>query len=291
MAKLHIKNRYWVTPQEVLNHRWLSWKSKGLYGYIQSKPENWDFAISRFEGKDWKDSTQSWVWELEQFWYLHREKKRQPDGTWDIEYTLYESPEDNPNQGGKPVTVSTPTMEENPPTENPATDNPPTIKDIYTKTEVIKHSTETNDDFFQKSSIDEKSESVFLEKSHTGITETSETETTRQEQKIETSKDSSWEILPKITSKEKNEKRAKILYFFKISVWVEKFKDFSEWQEAWRMEKLIIKLGKDEFIKRMKTILSDDFKKKNCNKLSFLRKEIESFIAWSDQKFDKFHIY
>ena len=138
MAKLHIKNRYWVTPDSVLNHRWLSWKAKGIYGYIQSKPENWDFAISRFEGKDWKDSTQSWVWELEKFWYLNREKKRQPDGTWDIEYTLYESPEDNPNQGGKSATVDALTKEENPPTDNPATENPPTITDRDIQTEVVK---------------------------------------------------------------------------------------------------------------------------------------------------------
>ena len=138
MAKLHIKNRYWVTPDGVLNHRGLSWKAKGIYWYIQSKPENWDFAITRFEGKDWRDSTQSWVWELEEVWYLNREKKRQPDGTWDIEYTLYESPEDNPNHGGKSATVTVVTTEENPPTENPATGNPPTIKDIPIKTELVK---------------------------------------------------------------------------------------------------------------------------------------------------------
>jgi hypothetical protein len=67
MAKLHIKNRYGVTPQEVLNHRDLSWKAKGLYGYIQSKPENWEYAIERFEGKDGKDSTRAGVRELEDF--------------------------------------------------------------------------------------------------------------------------------------------------------------------------------------------------------------------------------
>jgi hypothetical protein len=32
-------------------------------------------------------------------------------------------------------------MAENPPTDNPATENPPTIKDIPTKTEVVKHDT------------------------------------------------------------------------------------------------------------------------------------------------------
>lgn len=134
MAKLHIKNRYGVTPDNVLTHRELSWKAKGLYGYIQSKPEDWEFSVGRFEGKDGKDSTQSGIWELEQYGYLTREKHRQKDGTWEIEYTLYERPEDNPNQGGKPVTDTASTMAENPATENPATENP----SINTKTDSTK---------------------------------------------------------------------------------------------------------------------------------------------------------
>lgn len=44
------------------------------------------------------------------------------------------------------------------------------------------------------------------------------------------------------------------------------------------MEKLIEEIGKDDFLRRMQDVLSDPFKAKNSNKLSYLRKEIESYI-------------
>jgi len=68
MGKLIIKNRFGVTPHEVLLNKTLSWKAKGLYGYIQSKPEDWDFAVSRMakDSKDAKDGTASGIKELEE---------------------------------------------------------------------------------------------------------------------------------------------------------------------------------------------------------------------------------
>ena len=83
---------------------------------------------------------------------------------------------------------------------------------------------------------------------------------------------------PKSTQEIINEKRANLISFFRKVVGVDKFKDFSEWAEARRMEKLIEKIGKDDFLRRMKEVLRDPFKAKNCNKLSYLRKEIESYI-------------
>lgn len=245
MAKLHIKNRYWVTPDTVLTHRWLSWKAKWIYWYIQSKPENWDFAISRFEWKDGKDSTQSWVWELEKFWYLNREKKRQPDGTWDIEYTLYESPEDNPSQGGKSVTDKATTTAENPPLENPPLENPPTNTYRDTKTEIIKQIHINS--FYEKKEF-EKPEEV------TATVELVEKHDPKQE-------------------------KAKFLYWIRTKVGVEKFKDPNEWTETWRTLHLAKKLGKETFLTRLEATLDDPFKLKNCNRLSFLRKEIESYIV------------
>jgi hypothetical protein len=92
MAKLIIRNRYGTAPDALLRRRDLSWKAKGLYVYIQSKPEDWDFAIERMEGSDGKDSTRAGIRELENHGYLLRRKVRQNDGTWDIQYTLFESP-------------------------------------------------------------------------------------------------------------------------------------------------------------------------------------------------------
>jgi hypothetical protein len=43
----------------------ISLKAKGLWGYINSKPDNFAFAIERFPGRDGKDSIRSGIKELE----------------------------------------------------------------------------------------------------------------------------------------------------------------------------------------------------------------------------------
>jgi len=67
-----------------------------------------------------------------------RERIRQNDGTYDVEYTLYEDPKDNPNHSGKPATANTSTMAENPTAENPTAENPPYNKERNTKIEIQK---------------------------------------------------------------------------------------------------------------------------------------------------------
>lgn len=88
------------------------------------------------------------------------------------------------------------------------------------------------------------------------------------------------EIFPKEkTSKEiENEETANMLALLRKIVGLDKFKDYKEWTEAWNCLKIFKKIWEQEFISRITTILADDFKRKNCNKLEFLRKEIESFI-------------
>jgi hypothetical protein len=123
MAKLKIINRFGITPNEILNSTALSWKAKGLYWYIQSKPENRDFAVNRIskETKDGKDGTTSGIKELEDAGYLVRRKYKNDKGQWDTEYTLYDQP-----------------ITENPEPENPATENPEINKKINTNKEEEK---------------------------------------------------------------------------------------------------------------------------------------------------------
>lgn len=75
-----------------------------------------------------------------------------------------------------------------------------------------------------------------------------------------------------------NKIQADFLWVLRKSVGVDKFKDYKEWTEAWLTLKLYEKLWEEEFLKRLKWVLSDQFKAKNCNKLEYLRREIESFI-------------
>lgn len=65
---------------EPLNDESISWKAKGIYAYIRSKPDGWDFSAKRMQNDatDGRDGTLSGIKELEDAGYLSRE--RQADG-------------------------------------------------------------------------------------------------------------------------------------------------------------------------------------------------------------------
>lgn len=62
----------------VLNDEKLSWKAKGLYSYIYSKPDGWDFSGRRMckQAADGRDGTLSGIKELEEAGYIFREKHK-----------------------------------------------------------------------------------------------------------------------------------------------------------------------------------------------------------------------
>ena len=93
-AMLKITNRYGIVPNQLLNDPSISWKAKWLFGYLQSKPEDRDFATDRIrkDSADGRDSTTNWIKELEKAWYLQRTKRKNERWQRDIEYTLYDTP-------------------------------------------------------------------------------------------------------------------------------------------------------------------------------------------------------
>ena len=118
MSKLIIKNRFATIPNQLLFDGEISLKAKGLYGYIQAKPDGWDFSAERIS-RDCKEGLQSiraTLRELEDAKYLIREKKHNDKGFWEIEYILFAEPyQRTENQ-----------RTENQRTENHTTDNPTT---------------------------------------------------------------------------------------------------------------------------------------------------------------------
>lgn len=127
MAKLRIENRFGVAPNELLNDPDISFKAKGLYTFMQSKPDNWDFAVARImkQTKDGRDGVSSGLKELEQAGYLKRNKFQDKNGQWDVEYVLYS------HRNGFTVTA-------NPKTEKPTTENPSIKEKRSSKKEVVK---------------------------------------------------------------------------------------------------------------------------------------------------------
>nr|DAP93333.1 MAG TPA: hypothetical protein [Caudoviricetes sp.] len=134
-----------------------------------------------------------------------------------------------------------------------------------------------NSDFSLKNFSEKNSENI----TQTGHEEISQSSADSTKLKFEQSSEA--EKLVRKTSvasktTELDEKKAKMLAFLKNTVGCDKFKDYSEWQEAGRFLRLAEKLGKEQFLYRLEKILEDPFKAKNSNKLAYLRKEIEAFI-------------
>jgi len=81
MGKINFKKDripFTQVANEVLNDPELTSKAKGLYAYLYSKPEGWDFAIDRItkEFKDSRFSINSGLQELEREGYLIRERQK-----------------------------------------------------------------------------------------------------------------------------------------------------------------------------------------------------------------------
>lgn len=146
MPKLKVSNRFGIIPNALLNDPNISWKAKWLFGYLQSKPDEWDFAVNRIvnDAKDGRDGTTNGLIELEKFGYLHRSKFKNEKGQWDIEYTLFDTPslcliavgplETMTENTERPTEE---TMTDYPLTEKPLTENTETNKERDTKKEIV----------------------------------------------------------------------------------------------------------------------------------------------------------
>lgn len=101
MSKLIIKNRYGVVPNDILNNKKLSFKAKGLFGFLQSKPNGWDFSVERISNqtKDGKDSVSTGIKELEKIGVLKRKPVKNKKGKWNgYDYILSDYPfSENPS--------------------------------------------------------------------------------------------------------------------------------------------------------------------------------------------------
>jgi hypothetical protein len=104
MALIKIQRFFGAVPNELLNNSDISFKAKGLYAYLNSKPDNWDFSVESISDqvKEGIDSVRAGIHELEKFGYLKRIKYQNEKGYWEIDYMLFESPSQDDPHHGKP---------------------------------------------------------------------------------------------------------------------------------------------------------------------------------------------
>ena len=78
MSKLNkISVPFTQVANSVLNDPNLSWKAKGIYAYLYSKPDGWDFSSTRMthDSTDGRRGTLSGIAELEELGYITRTKQ------------------------------------------------------------------------------------------------------------------------------------------------------------------------------------------------------------------------
>lgn len=94
MAKLIIKRRYATIPNDLLNDPSITLKAKGLFGYIQSKPDGWDFSAERIASqlREGLPAIMSSLKELEAKGYLWRERYINELGHRLARYHLFDIP-------------------------------------------------------------------------------------------------------------------------------------------------------------------------------------------------------
>lgn len=114
--KINKRNNFTMVSNHVLKNPELSLKAKGLYAYMWSLPDDWDYSVKGLTKvlKEGKDAINEALKELEREGYLVRSILRKGGKFSDMDYTLNETPlpfTDFP-QAGKPIT-------EKPQAENP----------------------------------------------------------------------------------------------------------------------------------------------------------------------------
>lgn len=96
-----IETNFTQVSNDVLKDSRLTWKAKGVFAYLYSKPDDWDFSTERMklDSLDGREALLSGLKELETLGYLQRSKF----ASGRMEYILdYNPKSENPIQAQKP---------------------------------------------------------------------------------------------------------------------------------------------------------------------------------------------
>lgn len=79
-----------IAPNSLLNHPEISFKAKGLFAFMQSKPDGWSFSVKLIaqQAKDGVDSVSEGLKELEKYGFLVRKKTLTSSG-YITDYELF----------------------------------------------------------------------------------------------------------------------------------------------------------------------------------------------------------
>lgn len=94
MSQLRKRTNFTIVSNQIVNDDSLSLKSKGIYLYLCSKPDGWDFYIPEIAKwcTDGIKSVRSGLKELEEAGYLFRHRLNGNGGKFEYDYEIFETP-------------------------------------------------------------------------------------------------------------------------------------------------------------------------------------------------------
>lgn len=100
MSIIRVKknDKYFTASNEPFNDKRLSWETRGVIGYLLTKPNNWQVRMEDLEkqGTAGSHKLRRMLAEARQYGYMNRIRISNPDGTFDWITEIYESPSQNP---------------------------------------------------------------------------------------------------------------------------------------------------------------------------------------------------
>lgn len=137
MKITQLRSDFAQVPNSPLFDKKLSWKAKGIFAYIQAKPNDYDFDSNRMstEAKDGVDGTRSAIKELLDCGYLKR--RRLPSGKMEYVLQLPTEPqreipsEGKTHRGKSPRLINTDSKQIQSNTNNTGEHSPPFVWNEY----------------------------------------------------------------------------------------------------------------------------------------------------------------
>ncbi|HOQ09684.1 MAG: hypothetical protein WBJ34_05120 [Syntrophomonadaceae bacterium] len=98
----HVGARFTIVPNAIIDDSGISFRAKGIYAYLRSKPDDWEFRVPNIvrAGKEGRDAIQTAIKELEDTGYIERHPRKNDDGCFaGCIWYIYEKPINRESNG------------------------------------------------------------------------------------------------------------------------------------------------------------------------------------------------
>lgn len=88
-------NNFSIIPNEIFDHKEMSWRATGILAYLLSRPDWWKSDVDRLAAshKEGREAVRTAMHELEAVGYVRRTKTRNAGGQWVHKMQIFEIPQ------------------------------------------------------------------------------------------------------------------------------------------------------------------------------------------------------